>query len=303
MLRPQFIKYQAIKAYRTFFEGNGRIMPLLPMHNIDGYNVFDEEECAAAGLLLHEQYTAAEPFPHIVIDDFLDKDILKLIASQYPSRAGKSFFDRPQERLKYQYHAGETSSATTRNILAELNSRAFLKFLKNLTGITGLIADPYFEGGGLHETRSGGHLSVHADFNIHGKMKVERRLNLLVYLNEGWSDSFGGHLELWDKEMTNAVHRISPLLGRAVIFNTSLDSFHGQPDPITCPENISRKSIATYYYTTFSNQVGVPKRTTNFRPRPATTEKIDRKIAFQHFVNDCIPPRLQKYILKINPFQ
>jgi Rps23 Pro-64 3,4-dihydroxylase Tpa1-like proline 4-hydroxylase len=277
-------------------------MPLLSMHNIDGYKVFDEEECAAAGLLLHEQYAAAEPFPHIVIDDFLDKDILGLIASQYPSREGKSFFDRPQERLKYQYHAGETSSAITRNVLAELNSRAFLKFLKNLTGITGLISDPYFEGGGLHETRNGGHLSVHADFNIHGKMKVERRLNLLVYLNEGWSDSFGGHLELWDKEMTSAVQRISPLLGRAVIFNTSLDSFHGQPDPITCPENISRKSIATYYYTAFPNQVGVPKRTTNFRPRPATTEKKDRRIAFQHFVNDWVPPRLQKYAMKLNPF-
>lgn len=277
-------------------------MPLLTMHNIDGYFAFNEDECGAAGHLLNEQYVTAEPFAHIVIDDFLQTDVLKRIANQYPSREGKSFFDRPQERLKYQYHAGETTNAITRNILAELNSRAFLSFLTQLTGIKGLISDPYFEGGGLHETRDGGHLSVHADFNVHGKMKVERRLNLLVYLNDDWDESFGGHLELWDKQMSKPVHRIAPLLGRAVIFNTSLDSFHGQPDPVMCPEDRSRKSIATYYYTAFDNLMGVPKRTTNFRPRPTTNEKPDRKIAFQHFVNDWVPPRLQKYVMRLNPF-
>ena len=86
-------------------------------------------------------------------------------------------------------------------MFAELNGEAFLKFLEEMTGISGLIPDPYFVGGGMHETKRGGHLGVHADFNIHDKLKLERKLNLLIYLNEDWSPEFGGELELWDTGM------------------------------------------------------------------------------------------------------
>ncbi len=278
-------------------------MPFLTMHDKGGYLAFDEAECVAAGKLLQEQYSDEAPFPHIVIDDFLDAEMLRNVANGYPSRDGKLYFDRPQERLKYQYHAGETTNAITRNLLSELNSRAFLGFLRHLTNIRGLIADSYFEGGGLHETRAGGHLSVHADFNVHGKMKVERRLNLLIYLNDEWSSDYGGDLELWDNNMTRAVQSISPILGRAVIFNTAGDSYHGQPEPVNCPEDRSRKSIATYYYTAFDNIGAVAQRTTNFKSRPFSDDKPDRRIAFQHFVKDWVPFKLQRFALKLNPFK
>src|SRR5206468_2179145 len=98
------------------------------------------------------------------------------------------------------------------------------------TGIPGLMPDPYFEGGGLHETKRGGHLGIHADFNIHSQLKVERRLNLLIYLNENWDKTFGGELELWNKDMKECAVRVAPIFGRAVIFNTDLDSFHGHPE-------------------------------------------------------------------------
>jgi Rps23 Pro-64 3,4-dihydroxylase Tpa1-like proline 4-hydroxylase len=275
-------------------------MVMLTLHAQNGYGHFDEDECGAAGAALHDSYAAAEPFPHIVIDDFLDAGLLRDISLNYPSRDGKAFFDRPQERLKYQFHAGETPHAATRNLLAELNSRAFLRFLKTLTGISGLISDPYYEGGGLHETRSGGHLSVHADFNIHSKMKVERRLNLLIYLNDDWPENYGGQLELWDKAMTAPVTRIAPVLGRAVIFNTALDSYHGQPDPVACPPERSRRSIATYYYTAFETAIHVPNRTTNFRARPQTGDKPDRAIAYQHFLNDWVPHKLHGIAQRLN---
>lgn len=278
-------------------------MAVLTLHNSGGYLHFDESECAAAGAVLHDSYTSALPFPHVVIDDFIDAAILRDIAGHYPSRDGKAFFDRAQERLKYQFHAGESSHGGTRNLLAELNSRAFLRFLQNLTGIRGLVSDPYYEGGGLHETRAGGHLSVHADFNIHGKMKVERRLNLLIYLNEDWPADFGGNLELWDKAMVAPVSKIEPLLGRAVIFNTSLDSYHGVPDPLTCPADRSRKSIATYYYTAFEGGAPVPHRNTNFRPRPGTVDVPDRAVGFEHFVNDWVPHRLKGFAMRFNPWK
>ena len=276
---------------------------MLRLHQTDSYFAFDETECATAGAALHESYIAGDPFSHVVIDDFIDPSVLRDIAANFPARDGKSFFDRAQERLKYQYHAGETTHAATRNLLAELNSRAFLRFLKNLTGIRGLISDPYFEGGGLHETRSGGHLSVHADFNIHGKMKVERRLNLLVYLNDDWPADFGGNLELWDKAMTAPVKRIEPLLGRAVIFNTALDSYHGVPDALACPPDRSRQSIATYYYTAFEGASAVPTRNTNFKSRPDSADMADRSVGFEHFVNDWVPHRLKKLAMRLNPWQ
>ena len=278
-------------------------MPLLPLHRAGHHLYFDEGECGTAGATLHDRYVAAAPFPHIVIDDFCEPGLLRDIADNFPPRDGKQYFDRAQERLKYQYHAGEIPYGPTRNLLAELNSRAFLRFLKNLTGIDGLIADPYFEGGGLHETRAGGHLSVHADFNTHGKMKVERRLNLLLYLNDDWSPDYGGALELWDKTMSAPVEKIAPLLGRAVIFNTALDSYHGVPEPLACPPDRSRRSIATYYYTAFAGSAPPPVRTTNFRPRPGTADAPDRAIAVHHFINDWIPRRMQGVAMRLNPWK
>ncbi len=278
-------------------------MAVLKLAKIGDYLAFDEDQCRAAGRALAEQYRSNSPFPHVVIDDLLDADLLRSIAGNYPALDGKQFFDRDQERFKFQFNPEEVEFGTTRNVLAELNGQAFLGFLEEMTGIKGLIADPYFIGGGLHLTRRGGHLGVHADFNIHGLMNVERRLNLLVYLNDGWQGEYGGELELWDKPMRSCVKSIAPVLGRAVVFNTSLDSFHGQPQPLTCPEDRDRRSIATYYYTSIGDLAGVKQRTTTFQARPGTFDKPDRKVRIDHLIKDWVPPRLQGLALRLNPFR
>lgn len=279
-------------------------MSLLTLHDIDGYFHFDENECRAAGRALAESYQNASPFPHAVMEDFLDVDLLRQVAANYPSTVGRKYFDRDQERLKFQFHADEVPSGLTRNLLAELNGRAFLGFLEEMTGIQRLISDPYLAGGGLHLTRRGGHLGVHADFNIHGGMNVERRLNLIVYLNEDWPEDYGGHLELWDRQMTKCEKRVLPLIGRAVVFNTTLESFHGHPDPLTCPDDRDRRSLATYYYTALPEQASaMPARTTTFQVRPGSGDQPDRAVRFQHFVNDWVPPRLQRYARRLNPFR
>jgi hypothetical protein len=176
-----------------------------------------------------------------------------------------------------------------------LNSQAFLGFLEEMTGFHGLLSDPYFEGGGLHETKRGGHLGVHADFNVHERLKLERKLNLLVYLNEDWEDDYGGFLELWDRQMKECVIRVKPVFGRAVIFNTALDSFHGHPDPLNCPPERSRRSIATYYYSAPEEGLAaLPKRTTNFQARPGSADRSDWQVRRHHFVNDWVPPKLQR---------
>ena len=279
-------------------------MSVLTLHDSDGYRYFDETECRAAGRALADDYQNAEPFPHIQIENLLDVAMLRGVARNYPAIDQKQFFDRDQERFKYQFHAQEVPNGFTRNLLGELNSQAFLGFLEEMTGIKGLIPDPYYFGGGLHLTRRGGHLGVHADFNIHKRMNVERRLNLLVYLNDDWQEEYGGKLELWDKQMTRAVKSIGPLIGRAVVFNTSLDSFHGHPDPLACPPDRDRRSIATYYYTAIPAETGVKKdRTTVFKPRPGTGDRADWAIRSYHFINDWVPPRMQPLARRLNPFR
>lgn len=270
----------------------------------DGYIYFDEEESKAAGAALAERYQTAQPFPHIVIDDFLPADFLRGLLGEFPDSTGKTYFDREQERFKFQFQPKDIPGRRMRNLVMELNSPPVLRFLQAMTGIKGLVADPYYVGGGLHETKSGGHLGVHADFNVHKGMNLERRLNLLVYLNDDWPDSYGGHLELWDQKMEQCRERVSPVIGRAVVFNTSLDSYHGQPDPVSCPPDRSRRSIATYYYTARAEGLAsIPDRTTAFQARPASGDKADRRIQLDHFLRDWVPPKLYRHVARLNRFK
>jgi Rps23 Pro-64 3,4-dihydroxylase Tpa1-like proline 4-hydroxylase len=276
----------------------GTEMAILDLHSSGGYLHFDREQCVREGKARAGQYQSAAPFPHIAMDDFLDKDVLRSLVTEFPDREGRTFFDRAQERLKFQFDPNTVESGKVRNLLAELNGEPFLAFLSEMTGISGLISDPYYSGGGLHETLTGGHLSVHADFRMHGEMKVERRLNLLIYLNDDWPEFYGGQLELWDRKVRKATESILPIMGRAVVFSTDATSFHGVPEPVSCPPDRARRSIATYYYTAAEGPKSVPARNTDFRARPATGDKRDWMVTIDHAIGDWVPLRLQKITRK-----
>lgn len=268
-------------------------MPLLDLVDKGGYRSFDETQCRAVGQSLADRYRSADPFPHIVLDDFIDAGLLRQVVRDFPSTEGRNHFQREQERLKYQFHPQECSGLAIRNLFAELNSQALLSFLSEMTGMKGLIADAYYNGAGLHETKRGGHLSIHADFNRHGRMKVERRLNLLIYLNDDWDESYGGALELWDQDMTACKVAAYPIMARAVVFNTDLDSYHGHPDPLRCTPDRSRRSIATYYYTAFDDGIGID-RSTNFRTRPNSGDARDWRLMLHNLVSDWTPPAVRR---------
>lgn len=204
-----------------------------------------------------EQYRSNTPFPHIVIDDFLAPPVLDTVLANLPSaeqpmqrhtRSAKLADGRPAQLHKRSYSDVEVS-APIRDLLWQLNSSPFLCWLEYVTGIEGLLPDPMFNGAGVHITDRGGLLRVHADFNKHPKYLLDRRINLLLYLNRGWQESYGGALELWDATMTRCEKKVLPIAGRCVIFNTTSTSFHGHPHPLECPDHMSRKSIALYYYT------------------------------------------------------
>lgn len=269
-------------------------MSVLKFQDLGGYHSLDTDQCREAGTHYADTYRSNDPFPHIVIDDFISPDLLRRVIDEFPDNSARAFFSRDQERLKFQVRPDECRGPVTRALFAELNSAAFLAFLTEMTGIAGLVPDPYHAGAGLHETKRGGHLSIHADFPRHDVIKLDRRLNLLIYLNEGWDEDFGGKLELWDRGMKACRQSVLPVMARAVVFNTDRDTFHGHPDPLTCPEGRSRRSIATYYYTAPAQTRVAIERTTDFRPRPGTEDKRDWRIMLHHLKADWMPPILQR---------
>jgi len=220
--------------------------------------LLDYQQLSAQATHHAQQYQNALPFPHIVFDQFINDalaerllnvfPVLKERPGQTPEAAKTDDGQSPQpNKLWLSNQLGV--NALFRQLYWELNSAPFLAFLEQVTGIQHLIPDPHLVGGGVHQTKRDGLSMIHADFNKHPQYKLDRRLNLLIYLNKEWEEYWGGDLELWATAMSHCEKRVSPLLGRSVIFSTTRDSFHGHPHPLTCPEEQSRKSIAMYYYT------------------------------------------------------
>lgn len=264
-------------------------------------------ELLELGRQKHDEYVNAAPFPSMYFDDFFDADMLRKVLAEFP-QIGKDKTDiqyaNPNEQklaTKGEYRFGEV----TREFVHFLNSQPFLEFLQNLTGIKEtLIPDPYFEGGGFHEIKPGGYLKMHVDFHKHKLTNLDRRLNILVYLNEDWKEEYGGHFELWERDMSKSVKRILPVFNRLAMFSTTGYSWHGHPDPLSCPSDRSRRSIALYYYTNGRpeeevNEVEGQKIVTTFAARK-NQDSAKMKV-FNNMVNlavDLCPPIVIKTIKK-----
>jgi hypothetical protein len=228
----------------------------------------------------HESYASVQPFPHTVIDDFLPADTLDDVLVEFPAPDAEAWFayDSARER-KLEFTDQSHMGPATRHLLEELNGSLFVGFLERLTGIHGLIPDPHLEGGGLHQITPGGYLEVHADFSRHHRLRLDRRLNLLLYLNRDWKENYGGQLELWNRTMTHCQQRILPIFNRCVIFNTTSWSYHGHPHPLACPDGMTRKSIALYYYRSSSPSEGEPpSHGTLFQTRPSRAQRALKRI-------------------------
>ena len=251
-----------------------------------------------------EQYQNATPFPHVVIDDFLPPEILETILKEYPAPneiQWREFANKSESKLasKSEQQMGEM----TRFLLYQLNSETFINFLEKLTGIEGLIPDPHFVGGGLHQIKPGGFLKVHVDFNKNTRLKLDRRLNLLLYLNKDWQDEYGGHLQLWNQEMTACEAKILPIFNRCVVFSTTDFSYHGHPDPLTCPEDRTRRSLALYYYSNGrpAEEVKDGSHSTIFRERPGENLKENKDFSgrsVKTLIKRFIPPIITDLIAK-----
>ena len=252
-----------------------------------------------------KNFIEAKPFPYIELDNFFDEDYLNQILDSFPkmSENRHDFNMNTKAEVKLAIGSPEKIPNKINSFIEYLNSYFFLDFLQKLTGIKQrLIPDPYLFGAGLHEIKKGGFLKIHSDFNVHPQLNLNRRLNLLLYLNKDWKEEWGGHLELWDRDMKSCKVKISPNFNKLVIFNTTDYSFHGHPNPLACPEDVTRKSLALYYYTNGrpSNEInpalGESAQTTLYQKREGFEDDFVRnRIEFKKFFGKIYIRKKVKY--------
>jgi Rps23 Pro-64 3,4-dihydroxylase Tpa1-like proline 4-hydroxylase len=205
-------------------------------------------------LILEEKkndYLNANPFPSIILDDFFNDTFLNKVLEEFPdlSKEDSSQNYKNKNEVKYTNNVYKNFPDTIKQLFDFMNSNFFLEFLQKITSIEEkLISDKDLNGGGLHEIKTGGKLKVHTDFSRHPTLDLDRRINILIYLNKNWDKNYGGDLEFWNQDMSLCKKKISPNFNKLVIFSTNDFSNHGHPDPINCPDNLSRKSIALYYF-------------------------------------------------------
>jgi hypothetical protein len=238
-------------------------------------------------------YRTAEPFRHVVLDGFLKAEVAATLEAQFPAvdhRLWKHHLHLHSH--KFACSQLEAMPGLFQAVIAELNSKAMVHYLEELTGIRDLVADDELEGGGLHQIIPGGFLKVHADFNYHPSTGYHRRINLLVYLNRDWQDSWDGNLELWAPDVSRRVKSITPILNRCVVFSTTDAAYHGHPRPLACPPGQSRKSIALYYYT----EVRPPEETS--RPHSTLYKRTPQESMTAHRLR-----LLRRYLLSRTSIQ
>jgi hypothetical protein len=229
------------------------------------------------------RYRAASPYPHIVLDGLFDAHVLDRVAADFPAKTPRDWvaYDTANE-LKRTSRGLVGVPPYTNVFLWQLCSEPFLAWVREVTGIEDLVADPMFHGGGLHESFRGGWLNLHADWTQHPHLALVRRLNLIVYLNRDWEESWGGALELWAPAAATAGARVPPLFNRTVLFPTTSETLHGFPDPLRCPPERSRRSASVFYWS--------PDPEALKRGAPITFLPGRRQTRLKAFARSLVPP-------------
>lgn len=243
----------------------------------EAFNFRDEEQSV--------KYRTGTPFPHVVIDGFLNSEVAESILSVFPPVNSEGWINYYHyNENKYGLNKKELLPFQIVETIDYLNSDAFIAKLEQFTGIKRLIADSSLEGAGIHQSEKGGFLNIHADFQTHPHHRNWiRRINLIVFFNKDWKPEYKGELELWSQDIRKCEVKVPPVFNRAVIFNTDEKSYHGFPDKIDFPDGETRKSIALYYYS-----IGEYRKiggTTNYKARPGDGIKalfiwLDKKILY-----------------------
>ena len=238
--------------------------------------------------VLQTQFTNALPFEHIIIPNFLNKEIVEKLFNDFPEDIENGNWHKyfnPIE-IKYANDNMEMIPDSLKNIFYLLSTKEICGKFSELSGIPDLEYDPYLHGAGLHILPRNGRLHIHLDYEKHPYLNKERRLNLILYLSKDWNPEWNGETQLWDKDMQHCVVKSPVVFNTAVIFKTNDISWHGLPEKIICPEGVFRKSLAYYFISPLeseadNNKIGNDgtgyrtKATFTKRPEDEYSEEIE----------------------------
>ncbi len=198
-------------------------------------------------------FKGAAPFDHCVIDNFFEDEVAAQLEREFPKFDSDIWYEylSPIE-IKRACNNWNVFPPLTYKVISYLNSEPFCRRLGELLNIATLTADPGLNGGGWHIHTTGGKLNTHLDYSVHPKLGRRRKLNIIIYLNSRWQPEWGGQLGFWGQDPEaprpgSLVKSVEPVFNRAVLFDTTQNSWHGLPDPLRCPEGEARQSIAIYY--------------------------------------------------------
>jgi hypothetical protein len=194
-----------------------------------------------------EGFAAASPWPHVVLDDLIDPALIAAAEQEELEPSLNLAIDRSYRKVKAE--TPEPNGPTATKLLESIGSPGFVTFLEELTGVSGLIADPTHYWAGLHVNPPGAFQAIHRDFRVHPITGLFHRVNILIYLNSDWKSEYGGELELWKPDKSACERQVAPVAGKSVIFDAGPQAIHGIPEPIRCPSGRARLSLAAIYYT------------------------------------------------------
>jgi Rps23 Pro-64 3,4-dihydroxylase Tpa1-like proline 4-hydroxylase len=246
---------------------------------------------------LKKEFTSNQPFPHIVIENFLTEDCIESVHQDFPEYNEKTWwkYENPVE-VKYANDRVSSFSPSIKDVFKALSSSWFIDKMTNLTGIEDLESDPTLHGAGLHMHPRHGRLMMHLDYEKHPKLvDKQRRINIILYLSKDWDIKWNGATELWNYNMTQKISQSDVIFNNAIVFQTTEESWHGLPEKILCPEGVFRKSLAFYYISPQVNK----KDDNKFGSDKSGYRK---KAAFRLRPEDPKDPRVL-HLLEIRPFR
>ena len=210
-------------------------------------------------LKLH--YKNSLPISHVIVDNFLPADVYNKLIDEI------KFFPQDKWITKNLPNSGTrqesrdfTNSPVIQELMIHLTSQMFVKWLSKITGSDDIIPDFHHLGAGLSSAPSGSLLGLHVDFNWNNSLKLNRKINCILYANDTWDSSWNGDLEFWDKEKTSCLYKIAPLPNRLLFWEYEKELVHGFSKPLNCPDDIKRQNLMTIYYTSNATPITPPHK-------------------------------------------
>ena len=191
---------------------------------------------------------AAQPFPHLVIENLFNPTLLRLVEQEFDDFSGWTSHSNRYENTR-RSPLGAALGPAAQLYFDTINSGWFTQHLSAITGVPYLLSDPLLFGGGLHESRKGSRFEIHRDFARHRHVGLKNEMVFITYLNENWDPEWGGALELWNASRTRCITQVLPEFGRTLLMPHGLATYHGHPHPLATPAEVARRSVAAYYYT------------------------------------------------------